>query len=108
MSFKKIWDFLLSLTGEENADEVVDVTCGKITKEDALKIALAAGEKDERWEGLAPGEVTLYRDGRTKRLIWGIRFLLNWIEEDYITGTMGFINVDDETGEVVSKTYLPR
>jgi hypothetical protein len=108
MSFKKIRDFLSSLGADENADEMVDSACGKMTEEEVLKIAVAAGEKDERWVDLVPRHVTLCRDGRTKRLIWSVEFLLNWIEEDYITGTIGAIDIDDETGEVVAKHYVPR
>jgi hypothetical protein len=110
MSFKKIRDFLSSSGADENADRIVDVTCGRMAEEEVLKIAAAVAdkavaEKEEPWADLAPKEVTLYRDGRTKRLIWSVRYLFNWVEGGYIHGPMGFITNDDETGEVVGKDY---
>jgi hypothetical protein len=110
MSFKKIWDFLSSVLVDKYMDELVDVRFGKRTEEAVLKIAVAvaekeAAEKEGPWAELVPRDVTFQRDGRTKRLIWSVRFLLNWVDGDYMHGPMGFITIDDETGEVISKDY---
>jgi hypothetical protein len=49
----------------------------------------------------------LWRNEETKRLIWSVEFMWNWVEEEYVTGAMGAVKIDDATGKILDKRGAP-
>jgi hypothetical protein len=103
---KQIWECLLDSRKVIPEFEEVDSSNGNFSAEEIMELALAFREEFGWWT-VEPRHIELYRENKTGKLFWSIEYLLECVKEDYHKGTMGVINVDDKTGEIISKSYIP-
>lgn len=87
--------------------EEIDSAKARLSETDVRRIALRVRGEEEWWM-LEPREINLYIKTKTGQLIWGVDYLLEAVKEHYVTGTRGTIQVDDATGKVIAKGFVPR
>ena len=104
---KEIWNYLLDQVRVEPEFEQVEISEGNLLVEEVRAIAQQVADK-EGWDYLEAREILLFKINETGRLRWQVSFLLKGIKDNYYIGTQGTVNIDDETGEVESKSYIPR
>lgn len=104
---KKIWEHLIEFVSKPSEFEEADISKARLSETEVRKIALRVKE-EEQWWMLEPREISFYKKLETGQLIWTVDFPLEAVKEHYITGTRGVIQIDDETGEVIAKGYVPR
>lgn len=102
----QIWDYLHDPMSAAPDIENLDASEGKLSIEEVRQIALEV-KKKEAWFLVEPRHINLCRKTETGELFWSVIYLLEDAKEDYLTGTMGIVNIDDETGEIISKGYVP-
>ena len=104
---KEIWNYLLEQVRVEPEVERVESSEGRLSVVEAQAIAQQIADK-EKWDYLEPREIQLWRDLKDNKLFWDITFLMKGVEERYVTGTQAFVNIDDETSEIIKKGHTPR
>lgn len=125
MILKPIYNFV-SKTFEEIEElrsydgELVDVSVGRMTLEEVLKIALPVA-KEKEWIGkigqpdLIADAPTLFHYTRRKQLVWSVCFSQYFTEEERIdkfarfkieSVTFAAVKIDDATGKVISADFI--
>jgi hypothetical protein len=103
---KQVWECLLDSVKVTPEFEEVDYSNGKLSVEEIMERALAFRE-EAGWWIVEPRHIWLCRENKTGKLVWSVQYLLECVKEDYHIGTMGIVNFDDETGEIINKSYVP-
>ena len=104
---KEIWNYFLEQVRVEPEVERVESSIGRLLAVEARVIAQQIADT-EKWDYLEPREIQLWRDVKNDKLFWNVTFLMKGVKERYVTGTQAFVNIDDETGEVIKKGHTPR
>lgn len=94
-----IWDFLI------DKEKEIDISQARMTEKEVLEKALSIA-REENWDRFEPDKPMLRKNGR--RLVWIIRFFLSEGENKYFIGGHVSLEIDDETGELIKKHYVPR
>ena len=103
---EKIWGYLLESVRVSPDVENLNTAEGNLSPEEVRAIALQVLDEQE-WHLLEPRKFELIRDVKTGRRCRQITYFLKNIEEEYFTGTLAIVVVDDETGKVINKAYTP-
>ncbi len=101
-----IWEWFFGSSRKTQSFEQLDCNEAKSSLKEIIEIA-KKHRLEAKWYLVEPRNYNLCKDIETKRLYWTVKYLLEVMQEDYITGTMGYIRIDDETKEIVSESYIP-
>ncbi len=78
-----------------------------MTSEQVFEIARGAAKSEGWLPRFEQNEPSLETNVRGRKLIWHIWFSLKGKKLPY-KGTQARMEIDDETGEIINKAYLPR
>lgn len=102
-----IWKYLLDSVSVEPEFEDLKHSQGNLSIDEIREIALKI-LKEQGCHLLEPRKYDLIRNFETNKQLWQITYLLKDTDEEYFTGARAVIVVNDETGEIISKGYVPR
>lgn len=103
---REIWNYLAKQTLVEPEVVQVDKSAGSLSIEDVRVIAQQIADQ-EGWCLVEPREIELWKEVKTNNLYWSVTFLLKDVEEWYATGTTAFVDIKDDTSEIIKKGYIP-
>lgn len=103
---KHFWEHLVESNKASLEYEQIDVSEGRLSIGEVKLIAINVKEK-EQWGLLEPLEIHLHKKIDTGKLIWFVDYLLEGTKTPYL-GYSAAIHVDDETGEIVDKSFALR
>jgi hypothetical protein len=104
----EVWDILFELNEQLKTTDVSQIeedrSKARLPEEFVVEKAEEIAQK-EGWSHLVPSKPILWKNEKGN-LIWDVTFLLKDRTVFYF-GTRASLSIDDKTGEVIGKSYIP-